>query len=246
MSRMRAGDLVTPIRGVRIRLRSDDGLESAYRRTPCTAAGFRVQPRDGRSSSTASRCPRASPRHPRERAGPGTTTLHPRLHRSQAPEVDTRTVARPARHDPEKTSIDLASSSHCRSSSTPADFFIGGRAPLTDMDRSASAIEAASGRRGINRARSAIGNMRVGAESPGETRLRLVLFAKPACPNRCSTRRVATNDGDSSPSQDLAYPAARIALEYEGDIHRVDRTTSMKKTSPGANVSKTWAGGWSA
>jgi hypothetical protein len=68
--------------------------------------------------------------------------------------------------------------------------------------------------------------VRVGTESPGETRLRLLLESA-GLPAPQSNLEVF--DGDRFVARvDLAYPVPRVAVEYEGDIHRVDQATWRK------------------
>lgn len=72
--------------------------------------------------------------------------------------------------------------------------------------------------RGVRRARAALQRIRVGADSPQETRLRLALvdagLPEPVvqCPLDPADR--------FAPVADLAYPAWRLVLQYEGASHR--------------------------
>ncbi len=80
-----------------------------------------------------------------------------------------------------------------------------------------------SGARGVRRLRAALEATRPGTESSMETRLRLVLVdGGLACPEvnvpvLCRGLVVARPD--------LSYPVQRIAIEYDGDVHRTDRRT---------------------
>ena len=122
---------------------------------------------------------------------------------------------------PEQTWIDLASLLTPTDLIVVGDFFVSGRQPLTTRESLARAIAVTPGRRGIARARRAIDRVRVGTESPDETRLRLLLESA-GLPAARSNLEVF--DGDRFVARvDLAYPDARVAVEYEGDIHRVDR-----------------------
>ncbi|MGO4300801.1 hypothetical protein [Leifsonia sp. RAF41] len=226
-ARMRAGDLVTPIRGVRIRLR-DDGIDARLQ-----AYALHRRRDFAFSHTTAARL----------YSIPLPAGLPPDIHVSvpdpgRPPSIrgftghklrrwDTRTVADLPVTTPEQTWIDLAVMLSLSELVVAGDFLVGGRAPLTDKDSLDAAIAAASGRRGVGRARSARQHVRVGAESPGETRLRLVLL-EAGLPEPLLNVDVLDEAGEFVARADLSYPASRIALEYEGDIHRVDRATWMK------------------
>lgn len=74
---------------------------------------------------------------------------------------------------------------------------------------------------GSGRVRAATARMRERVESPKETEVRLTI-ADAGLPEpvvQCEVR----NDGSLVARTDLAYPVWRIAIEYEGDGHRVDR-----------------------
>lgn len=94
----------------------------------------------------------------------------------------------------------------------------GRTSPLTTVDQ----LRAARDRRGrfigIGRAREALDLIRVGADSAPETRLRLALiragFPEPAL------QVPVTPDGRITYTADLAYEHLRIALQYDGAIHR--------------------------
>ncbi|MFF9561845.1 hypothetical protein ACF1AJ_00720 [Leifsonia sp. NPDC014704] len=226
-SRMRGSDLITPIRGVRIPLRAD-GFEARLR-----AYALHRERDFAFSHTTAARLYDI----------PLPTELPPDIHVSvpdpgRPPSIrgfighklrhwDARVVGGLPVTTPEQTWIDLASLLSVSALVVAGDFVIGGRQPLTDKNALRAAFAAAPGRRGIARARSAFEKMRVGAESPGETRLRLVLH-KLGLPEPLLNVDIRDDDGRFVARADLAYPASRIALEYEGDVHRVDRSTWMK------------------
>jgi very-short-patch-repair endonuclease len=73
--------------------------------------------------------------------------------------------------------------------------------------------------RGAARARRALGDVRLGAESPMETRLRLLLV-RAGLPE--PQLNPAVDVGDTILHPDLLYPEWRVVLEYEGDQHRTD------------------------
>ena len=77
------------------------------------------------------------------------------------------------------------------------------------------------------RARAALEHVRRGSESPGETRLRLALAAA-GLPEPALNFHIVDRRGLFVARADLVYPVERIALEYEGDIHRLDRSVWRK------------------
>lgn len=92
---------------------------------------------------------------------------------------------------------------------------------ITTIERLTAAVELHRGCAGAGRMRNALRLVRTGVDSPGETRLRLLIrragYPEPAVdvPIRC---------GDRVLHADLGYPDRRIAIEYEGDWHRTSRS----------------------
>ncbi|MGH3329298.1 MAG: endonuclease domain-containing protein [Streptomycetales bacterium] len=84
------------------------------------------------------------------------------------------------------------------------------------------AVQYATRRRGVRRARRAILLLHPGAESPMETRLRLVLAAGGLPPPEVNAD-VRDDWGHWIARVDLLYRDARVVVEYEGDHHRTDR-----------------------
>lgn len=123
---------------------------------------------------------------------------------------------------PEQTWVDLAPLLAQPALVSVGDFLVSGPEPLTDVVRLARHVGRSSGRRGIARARLAVGRIRRGAESPGETRLRLLL-ADAGLPEPALNLELRDHAGGFIARVDLAYLRAKVALEYEGDIHRTDR-----------------------
>lgn len=78
-----------------------------------------------------------------------------------------------------------------------------------------------SGRRGVQRLRQSLPLLDGCADSPMESRLRLLLV-RAGLPAPVSNRDVI-EDGAWLARPDLSYPERRIAIEYEGDHHRTDR-----------------------
>lgn len=131
----------------------------------------------------------------------------------------------------------------------PADTFIA-LAPLLSLDELIIAGEALvgwlgwcdraelvaavrrfRGARGIRRARAALAEIQPGSRSPGETRLRLVLVRR-GLPEPARNHDVVSG-GRWIACVDLAYPDARVAIEYESDLHRTDERTFRKDLTRG-------------
>ncbi|NYD74135.1 hypothetical protein [Leifsonia soli] len=128
---------------------------------------------------------------------------------------------------PEQTWLDLATLLDVQELVVAGDSLVGGRPPLTSLELLSAAVAASAGRRGAGRARHALERVRRGAESPGETRLRLAL-SDAGLPEPILNHPIFDPSGRFVARVDLAYIGPRVALEYEGDIHRVDRATWRK------------------
>ena len=108
---------------------------------------------------------------------------------------------------------------------------------VTALERVASA---APGARGAARARRALPLLRPGTDSSLETRTRLVLVhAGLPCP----VVNVPVHDdvGRFVALPDLSYPELRIAIEYDGDVHRTDARTWRRDV---ARTQAMQAAGW--
>ncbi|MFE5673030.1 hypothetical protein ACFQ58_15635 [Agromyces sp. NPDC056523] len=92
---------------------------------------------------------------------------------------------------------------------------------LASLGELREAAEQWGRRRGSATIAEALPRIRVGAESPKETHLRLVLVDA-GLPEPVSNAPVRLAH-DATVHPDLAYPERRIAFEYLGDIHRTDR-----------------------
>jgi hypothetical protein len=123
----------------------------------------------------------------------------------------------------EQTWLDLAAMLDFTSLVVAGDYLVAGRSPLSSRTCLATAASEGGRRRGIARARLALEYVRPGSESPGESRLRILLVRSGLPEPRLNHTIVDTNGGFIA-RVDLAYQEARIALEYEGDIHRTDQS----------------------
>lgn len=127
---------------------------------------------------------------------------------------------------PDRTWLDLAAMLTVEQLVAVGDFFVGGREPLCEIDdlrRMARTPRA----RGVRTARLAVESVRRGVESPQESMLRLALIGA-GLPEPEINYTVLDANGRFLARVDLAYPQFMIALEYEGDHHRTDRTTWRK------------------
>lgn len=79
------------------------------------------------------------------------------------------------------------------------------------------------GARGIRRFREAIDLMDAGAQSPKETWLRLLLIDA-GYPRPVTQIPVVDDAGHTFAYIDMGWPELKIAVEYDGDQHRKDRT----------------------
>lgn len=224
--RLRRQDLARPLRGFRVS-RDEDGLlarchaYAAHRGTDfafshTTAATFYGIPLPWRDPVI----------HVSVRA-PGRAPTIEGFAGHKLGRWETRTVHDLPVTTPEQTWIDLANLLPRDALIAAGDFLVSGDRALTDRLALARAVAAAAGRRGVGRARDALELVRAGAESPGETRLRLVL-AHAGLPSPLLNHELRTVQGAFVARVDFAFPTHRVALEYEGDIHRVDRDTWRK------------------
>lgn len=128
---------------------------------------------------------------------------------------------------PAQTWLDLVPLLDRLSSIAVADYLVSGTAPWTTRDHLEAIVAASPGRRGVKHARAQLPSVRTGVDSPGESRLRLLL-TDAGLPEPAVNFTLLDRTGTALARADLAYPIERVALEYEGDIHRVDRQVWMK------------------
>lgn len=80
-----------------------------------------------------------------------------------------------------------------------------------------------AGRRGITRARQAVGLFDAGAQSPKESWLRVVLIQQ-GLPRPQTQIPVCDEFGSMIAYLDMGWEDVKVAVEYDGDHHRSDRT----------------------
>jgi hypothetical protein len=104
------------------------------------------------------------------------------------------------------------------------DHLVRRKSPVASLDELLEIAARLRRVRGVRRLRAAATSVRCGTDSPAETRMRLILI-RGGLPEPAIGFEVLDRDGYFVGTPDLAYAAQRIALDYEGEIHRVDRQT---------------------
>ncbi|MDQ6753105.1 MAG: endonuclease domain-containing protein [Actinomycetota bacterium] len=96
------------------------------------------------------------------------------------------------------------------------------RLPLVPLPELAAAVLAETRRRGIRLARAATEEIRVGADSVPETKMRLALV-RAGLPQSTLNFVVKDATGQHISWPDLAHPEFKVAVEYDGAHHRSPR-----------------------
>jgi hypothetical protein len=122
---------------------------------------------------------------------------------------------------PEELWFSLASVLSLDALIVAGDYLVRRKHPDTSVERLAAQVALSRGLHGTRRAREALREIRAGTDSPKETELRL-LIVRAGLPEPVIGHRVFDADGVFVGVPDLAYVDERIALDYDGDIHRVD------------------------
>ncbi|MEO8262294.1 MAG: DUF559 domain-containing protein [Pseudolysinimonas sp.] len=99
------------------------------------------------------------------------------------------------------------------------DHIIHHRLPMATRGELAATVKAAGHRRGSVTVRAALELLDARAESPQESRLRVILTLGGLPAPRINYVVVSTETGKDA-RVDFAYDALRLALEYQGDYHR--------------------------
>lgn len=108
-----------------------------------------------------------------------------------------------------------------------ADALCRRRDPVTSPERLAAVVEALpAGTRGVRRLRAAVADCRAGTDSNMETRARLALASVGI--EFEVNRPVLDADGRFVAMPDLSDRRHRVAVEYDGDVHRTDKRTWRK------------------
>lgn len=104
------------------------------------------------------------------------------------------------------------------------DHLVRRRDPQWSIDRLTRMVDDSAGARGVALLRCALSEIRPGTESPRETALRLVVV-RAGLPEPVVAHPVFDETGRFIGTPDLAFIAERVAVEYEGDVHRTDLRT---------------------
>ena len=126
---------------------------------------------------------------------------------------------------PARTAVDLARRYPLNTAVAAIDALARAtRLKVPDLELAASRH---SGRRGIKRARAVLELVDPGAESPRETRLRLIIM-RAGYPRPETQIRVKNEYGVLIGEVDMGWADLKIAIEYEGDHHRTNRSQFNK------------------
>lgn len=124
---------------------------------------------------------------------------------------------------PRQTWIDLGPVLNRGSLVAVADFLCAGRHPRYTPGELRATVAGLAGRRGIRALREAALSSRARVDSAKETETRLLLLDT-GVPEPVVNYEVTDAAGCFVARVDLAWPAWRICVEYEGEHHRTDRS----------------------
>ena len=103
------------------------------------------------------------------------------------------------------------------------DHLVRKKRPIADLAALQHAVASRAGHAGVRMLREALTLIRPLTGSPKETELRLLILAA-GLPEPIVGHEVH-HDGYWVGTPDLAYPDQRVAIEYEGEVHRLDLKT---------------------
>lgn len=251
-NRLQSNDLFGVYRGIRVPRGVPQDLEDRLRPVlelvPCgaayrtTAARIFGMPLPGWVDDDAPRLELAVPAGTSQIRRPGLAVRRVMLPASDVIEVGGIRIT-----TPERTFADLASLLGLADTVAVGDHLVcehgpdhpGERDPLVPLDVLARYIGGIKGRHGILRAREALDLVRIGADSPPETRLRLALqdagLPEPVL-------GMVLRDGYGRPVlfPDLAYPDYRLLVQYDGSHH----LSAVQSASDGRRESAALLLGW--
>lgn len=110
--------------------------------------------------------------------------------------------------------------------------------PWTTIASLRALVDKACGMHGVKRARAALPWVRVGADSPQETALRLAMID--AGLPEPELQVPAHADDPWSPCADLGYRDQRIAIQYDGDTHFVPEQARRDQARDNAFMAAGW------
>jgi hypothetical protein len=226
--RLRASDLTSPFHGIRIAGPTSDG-DIPSLREQCEAIAPRLRPFQFFSHETALALLGAPlPRWPHRPAVHVSThrpAREPRTrgvtgHRLQTRESAAVLIGGLPVEQPVRAWRQAGMSWTVDDLVVAADFLVARRRPLATIEELGDEIRIMGdvpGRRLVR----ALRDVRVGAESPEETRLRLVL-TRAGLPQPELNWDLRDARGRLIARLDLAYPSARVGVEYDGRVHADD------------------------
>lgn len=141
------------------------------------------------------------------------------VHRCALPREQTRVHQGLPVTSPERTFIDLSATLDRVDRVILGDALLA--RGLTSPEAVAKIARASRGRRGVRRAVDALPLLEPGADSPMETRVRLIIVDA-GLPRPLANVNVRDDWGEWIARPDLLYRRARIIIEYEGGHHRTD------------------------
>ena len=100
------------------------------------------------------------------------------------------------------------------------DYLVRRKKRLSSMQAIRRALAEAAGTRGVELAREAFADVRANTDSPRESMVRLILV-RAGLPEP-AIRHTIYHEGAFVGTPDLAYVAQQIAIEYEGEDHRLN------------------------
>lgn len=129
---------------------------------------------------------------------------------------------------PERTWLQLAASLSADELVVLGDAMTRRKTPVTTVAALRAEVAGAPpGTRGVRAAREAVELIRPGTDSSPESWVRLhMVRAGLPCP--LVNARIHDDAGRFVAMPDLALPELKIAIEYDGDVHRTDRQTWMR------------------
>ena len=230
--RLRARDLTTPFHGLRLRAGWEDGLPPAMVfEERCRALAQTLPPEAAFSHATAAALHRLplptelqnSPLHvtvPRGRRAPHRHGVVGHQATLSPGDVDARFGF--GATTPERTWCDLAAVLALAPLVAIGDRLIHRSLPRTDLARLALAVTNHGSGRGARLLARALPMLDDGSESPMESWQRVIIILA-GLPTPVTNYEVFDDRGVFVARVDLAYPALKISMDYEGDHHRTDK-----------------------
>ena len=235
--RLRSADLTTPFRGTRIPASIPLTLQSR-----CRALQLRLPGAHFSGPTTAllygAPLPLALERSPNvhvtvQEGRRAPTGKHVRGRAMRFEASDVRLLHGVRVSTPARTWCELGATLQLADLVAVGDFLIHHRHPLVSRLELAAAIDACAGRRGLRRLREALPLLNDRAESRQESRVRVILTRGGITGFRVNHWVTASNG--KRYRVDVAFPAVRLALEYQGG-HHADPNQYRKDVSRRAHL----------